>query len=36
VTLGGELRIEDKTGDKLADHSYDPAATIGLRILLPF
>jgi hypothetical protein len=36
VTLGGELRVEDKTGDKLADHSYDPAATIGLRILIPF
>lgn len=36
VSLGGELRVEDDSGDRLRSESYDPAATVGFRIQILF
>jgi hypothetical protein len=31
VAVGGNLRVEDEDGDRIADDSYDPAAILGLK-----
>lgn len=36
VSAGGELRLEDRSGHKISDEDYDPAALLGLRAVLTF
>lgn len=36
VSLGGELRLEDRNGHKISKADYDPAPLIGLRALFSF
>ncbi len=36
VSLGGELRLENRHGHKLSDDDYDPAPLVGVRALLTF
>jgi opacity protein-like surface antigen len=31
VAVGGNLRLEDSSGDRITDHDYDAAAVIGLK-----
>lgn len=36
VTVGGELRLEDRNGHKISDEDYDPAPLVGFRAILTF
>lgn len=35
-SMGGELRVEDDNGHKVADEDYDPSALFGVRALFSF
>jgi hypothetical protein len=36
VAVGGELRLENRDGDKISERDYDPAPLVGLRAILTF
>jgi hypothetical protein len=36
VSAGGELRLEDDDGHKIAAADYDPSGLFGLRVLFNF
>ena len=36
LAFAGHIRVENSTGDKLYEQSYDPAPRIGLALTLPF
>jgi len=36
VSVGGELRIENRDGHKIAELDYDPAPLVGLRAIFTF